>query len=128
MLQYLSQEWLQEFVKLAADQPIRPGLTVKIQYKITDGPAGDIDYYWIVDQGRIVDAKRGTIGDSDFAMTCSYDDQAKIQRGELDPAAAFMQDKLKVCGDIAKMMSLLPITNSPEWKTLQEKMAPITKY
>ncbi|MEW6474261.1 MAG: SCP2 sterol-binding domain-containing protein [Actinomycetota bacterium] len=128
MPQYLSQEWLDQFVKMSADQPIRPGVTVKVQYKITDGPAGDIDYYWIVDGGRIVDAKRGTIGDSDFAMTSSYDDQAKMQRGELDPTAAFMKGKLKVCGDVAKLLSLLPITSSPEWKSLQDEMAAITEY
>lgn len=128
MPQYLSPEWLEEFVKLAADQPIRPGMTGKIQCKITDGPAGDIDYYWIVNEGKIVNAQRGMIGDSDFAITSSYDDQAKIQRGELDATAAFMQGTLKVCGNIAKMMSVLPITETPEWKALQEKVAAITEY
>jgi putative sterol carrier protein len=128
MPQYLSPEWLEEFVKLAADQPVRPGVTGKVQYMVTDGPAGDIDSYWIVNEGKIVDARRGLIGDSDFAMTSSYDDLARIQRGELDPTAAFMQGKLKVCGNIAKMMSVLPITDSPEWKALQEKVAAITEY
>ena len=128
MPQYLSQEWLAEFVTMAADQPPRPGATVKIQYKVTDGPAGDIDYYWVVDEGKILEAKLGTIGDSDFAMTSSYEDQAKIQKGELDATAAFMQGKMKVSGNMAKMMSLLPITNSPEWKALQETVAGITDY
>ena len=53
MPQYLSQEWLDEFVTLAADQPNRPGATVRIQYKVTGGPAGDIDYYWVIDEGKI---------------------------------------------------------------------------
>ena len=128
MPQYLSQEWLDEFVTLAADQPTRPGATVKIQYKVTGGPAGDIDYYWVVDEGKILEAKLGTIADADFAMTSAYEDQAKIQKGELEPTAAFMQGKMKVTGNMAKMMSLLPITNSPEWKVLQDKVAGITEY
>lgn len=128
MPQYLSQEWLDEFVTLAADQPTRPGATVRIQYKVTGGPAGDIDYYWVIDEGKILEAKLGTIGDSDFAMTSAYEDQAKIQKGELDATAAFMQGKMKVTGNMAKMMSLLPITNSPEWKALQDKVAGITEY
>ena len=128
MPQYLSQEWLDEFVTLAADQPTRPGATVKIQYKVTDGPAGDIDYYWVIDEGKILEAKLGTIGDADFAMTSTYDDQSKLQKGELEATAAFMQGKMKVTGNMAKMMSLLPITNSPEWKALQEKVAGITEY
>ena len=128
MPQYLTQEWLDEFVKLAEDQPARPGATVKIQYKATGGPNGDIDYYWIIDEGKFVDAKLGTIEGADFTMTSAYDDVAKVQRGELDATAAFMQGKMKVSGNMAKMMSLLPITNSPEWKALQQKVNAITEY
>jgi putative sterol carrier protein len=128
MPQYLSQEWPDEFVTSAADQPNRPGATVKIQYKATGGPAGDIDYYWIVDEGKILDAKLGTIDEADFTMTTAYDDAAKVQRGEMDATAAFMQGKMKVAGNMARMMSLLPITNSPEWKALQEKVNAITEY
>ena len=128
MPQYLSQEWLDEFVTLAADQPNRPGATVRIQYKVTGGPAGDIDYYWVIDEGKILEAKLGTIDDADFSMTSAYDDQVKIQKGELEATAAFMQGKMKVTGNMAKMMSLLPITNSPEWKGLQDKVAGITEY
>jgi putative sterol carrier protein len=128
MPQYLSQEWLDEFVKLAVDQPERPGATVKIQYKATGGPAGDIDYYWVIDEGRILDAQLGTIEGADFTMTTAYGDAAKVQQGEMDATAAFMQGKMKVSGNMAKMMSLLPITNSPEWKALQEKVNAVTEY
>ena len=44
-------------MKLAQDQPYRQGATVKIQYKATGGPDGDIDYYWVIDEGKITDAK-----------------------------------------------------------------------
>jgi putative sterol carrier protein len=125
---YLSQEWLDEFRTLAQDQPTRPGATVKIQYKVTGGPDGDVDYYWFIDEGKITEAKLGTIDDADFTMTNTWDDGAKIQRGELEATAAFMQGKMKVAGNMAKMMSLLPITNSPEWKALQEKVGTITEY
>jgi putative sterol carrier protein len=128
MPKYLSQEWLDEFVKLAEDQPPRPGATVKIQYKATNGPDGDIDYYWIINEGKFEDAKLGTVDGADFTMTSAYEDTAKVQRGELDATAAFMQGKMKVSGNMAKMMSLLPITNSPEWKALQEKVNTITEY
>jgi putative sterol carrier protein len=128
MPQYLSQEWLDEFVTLAADQPNRPGATVRIQYKVTGGPAGDIDYYWVIDEGKILEAKLGTIDDSDFTMTSAYDDQVQIQKGELEATAAFMQGKMKVAGNMAKMMSLLPLTNSPEWTALQDKVNGITDY
>lgn len=128
MPKYLSQEWLDEFRTLAQDQPTRPGATVKIQYKVAGGPDGDIDYYWVIDEGKILEAGLGTIPGADFTMTQNYDDAAKVQRGELEATAAFMQGKMKVSGNMAKMMSLLPITNSPEWKALQEKVRTITEY
>ena len=128
MPKYLSQEWLDEFVKLAVDQPTRPGATVKIQYKATNGPDGDIDYYWVIDEGKILEAQLGMVDGADFTMTSAYDDAMKVQKGELDATAAFMQGKMKVAGNMAKMMSLLPITNSPEWKALQEKVNAATEY
>jgi putative sterol carrier protein len=128
MAKYLSQEWLDAFVKLAADQPARPGATVKVQYKAADGPDGDIDYYWIIDEGKFVEANLGTIEDADFSMTTAYDDAVKVQKGEMDATAAFMQGKMKVSGNLAKMMSLLPISTSPEWKSLQEKVNAVTEY
>ena len=128
MSKYLSQEWLDEFVKLAEDQPTRPGATVKIQYKVTGGPDGDIEYSWQINEGKFEAANLGQIDGADFTMTSSYDDAAKMQKGELDATAAFMQGKIKVAGNMAKMMSLLPITNSPEWKALQEKVNAITEY
>ena len=128
MAKYLSQEWLDEFRALAQDQPARPGATVRIQYRATGGPDGDVDYYWILEEGRILEAALGSIADADFSMTTAYDDAAAVQRGELDPTAAFMQGKMKVTGNMAKMMALLPITNSPEWKALQDKVAAVTEY
>ena len=128
MAKYLSPEWLEEFRTLAEDQPTRPGATVNIQYKVTGGPEGEVDYYWVIEEGKIVDAKIGIIEPADFTMTQTYSDAAEIQRGELDPTAAFMQGRIKVTGSMTKMMSLLPITNSPEWKSLQEKVSAATEY
>ena len=52
----------------------------------------------------------------------------KVQQGELDPNAAFMQGRMKVTGNMAKLMSLLPLTNSPEYRALQEQIREITEY
>ena len=35
---------------------------------------------------------------------------------------------MKVTGNMAKMMSLLPITNARAWKALQEKVGATTEY
>lgn len=128
MSQYLSQEWLDETRKLAESQPVRPGATARIQYNTTGGPEGDIKYYWILEDGKILDSQLGDVEDSDFTLTMTYDDAVKVQKGELDPNAAFMQGRMKVSGNMAKLMSLLPLTNSPEYRALQEEIRGITDF
>ena len=128
MSQYLSQEWLDESRKLAESQPVRPGATARIQYVTTGGPEGDIKYYWVLEDGKILDSQLGEIDDSDFTLTMTYDDAVKVQKGELDPNAAFMQGRMKVSGNMAKLMSLLPLTNSPEYRALQEEIRGITDF
>ena len=128
MAKYLSQQWLDESRKLAEDQPVRPGATAKMQYVVTGAPEGDVKYYWVLEDGKLLDSQLGDPEDSDFALTMSYDDAKKIQQGELDPNAAFMQGRMKVTGNMAKLMSLLPLTNSPEYRALQEQIREITEY
>jgi hypothetical protein len=128
MSQYLSQEWLDETRKLAETQPVRPGATARIQYVTTGAPEGDIKYYWVLEDGKILDSQLGEIDDSDFTLTMTYDDAVKVQKGELDPNAAFMQGRMKVSGNMAKLMSLLPLTNSPEYRALQEEIRGITDF
>ena len=128
MAKYLSQEWLDESRKLAEDQPVRPGATAKMQYVVTGGPEGDIKYYWVLENGKLQESQLGEMPDPEVTLTQSYEDAKKIQLGELDANAAFMQGRMKVAGNMAKLMQLMPLTNSPEYKSLQEKIRPLTDY
>ena len=128
MPKYLSQEWMDEGLKLAESQPERPGASARMQYVVTGGPDGDISYYWILENGKLLESRLGEIPDADFTLTQSYDDAVKVQKGELDANAAFMQGRVKVTGNMAKLMSLLPLTNAPEYKELQTQIDAITEY
>lgn len=128
MSKYLSQEWLDETRKMAEGQPERPGASARMQYVVTGTPEGDVEYYWVLENGKILESSRGHLDDAEVTLTTGYDDAVKIQKGELDANAAFMQGKVKVTGNMAKVMSLLPITNSPEYKQLQGEIAAITEY
>ena len=128
MSKWLSQEWLDETRKMAEGQPERPGASARMQYVVTGGPDGDIDYYWVLESGKITESQLGRLEDAEVTLTTAYPDALKIQKGELDANAAFMQGKVKVTGNMAKVMSLLPITNSPEYKQLQTEIAAITEF
>ena len=128
MPKWLSQEWLDEGKKLAEGQPERPGASARMQYVVTGGPDGDIKYYWVLENGKLQESQIGEMPDPEVTLTQSYEDAKKIQLGELDANAAFMQGRVKVTGNMAKLMALLPLTNAPEYKQLQEQIGAITEY
>ncbi len=128
MAKFLTQEWLDEGRKLAEGQPERPGATARMQYVVTGGPEGDVQYYWVLENGKLVESSLGELSDAEVTLSQSYDDAVRIQKGELDANAAFMQGRVKVSGNMAKLMSLLPITNSPEYKALQGEILAITEF
>ncbi|MDQ3758168.1 MAG: SCP2 sterol-binding domain-containing protein [Actinomycetota bacterium] len=128
MAKWLSQEWLDESKKLAESQPERPGASARMQYVITGTPEGDVKYYWVLENGKLLESKLGEMPDPEVTLTQTYEDAMKIQKGELDANAAFMQGRIKVTGNMAKLMSLLPLTNSPEYKQLQSEVQAITEY
>lgn len=128
MAKWLTQEWLDESKKLAEDQPERPGASARMQYVITGGPEGETKYYWVLENGKLLESQLGDLDDPEITLTQTYEDARKIQSGELDANAAFMQGRIKVDGNMAKLMALMPITNSPEYRELQGRINDITEY
>ncbi len=128
MPKWLTQEWLEEERRLAESQPERPGASSRMQYVVTGGPDGEVRYYWILENGKLLDSQMGELSDSEVTLTTNYDDAMKVQQGELDANAAFMQGRIKVTGNMAKLMALLPITNSPEYKQFQEDLRQVTEF
>ena len=52
---YLTQEWLDLQRELATTFPEKPGVSARMQYVVTGGPDGDVAYYTVIDDGRIVE-------------------------------------------------------------------------
>jgi putative sterol carrier protein len=128
MAKYLTQEWLDIGRELAQEFPERPGATARMQYVTTGAPDGDVSYFQVLENGKILESTLGEDASADFTITSTYEDSVKIQKGELDANAAFMQGRVKVTGNMAKLMALLPLTNAPEYKELQTQIAGITEY
>lgn len=128
MAKYLSPEWIDEARALADGQPERPGASARMQYVVTGSADGDIKYWWRLEDGKLRESALGSLDDADFTMTLSYADSVKIQKGELDANAAFMQGRMKVTGNMGKLMQLMPLTNSPEYKELQVSIQGMTEF
>lgn len=129
MAKFLSQEWLDETRKMADGQPERMGATARLQYVLTNAPdGGEVRYYWVVVDGKLLESGLGDLDDAEITLTLSHADATLIQKGELDANAAFMQGRVKVAGNTPKLMALLPVTQSPEYKQLQKEINEITEY
>jgi hypothetical protein len=128
MTKYLSQDWLDRARALAAGQPERPGASAEIQWLVAKGPDGDIAYWWQLRDGRLVESSLGKLDEPDITLSLSYEDSVKIQKGELDANAAFMQGRMKAAGNMGTFMQLLPITNSPEYLALQAELREFAEY
>jgi putative sterol carrier protein len=128
MPKWLTQEWLDETRKMADSQPERPGASARMQYVVTGAPDGDVKYYWVLENGKLLESQLGEMPEPEVTMTQTYEDAQKIQKGDLDANAAFMQGRIKVQGNMAKLMALMPLTNAPEYKELQKQIQEITDY
>ena len=128
MTKYLSQEWLDHARSLAAAQPERPGATARIQWLVAKGPDGDVAYWWRLADGHLAESELGKLDEPDITLSLSYEDSVKIQKGDLDANAAFMQGRMKAAGNMATFLQLLPITNSPEYQALQAELRKSAEY
>jgi putative sterol carrier protein len=128
MVKFLSQEWFDAQTSGASSFPERPGVTARMQYKITGTPDGDVTFHTVIEDGKIVESELGDDPSADFTRTVPYGDFAEISKGELDAEAAFMQGRVKVAGDMGKVLALMPLTQSPEYRTAAEKLDAQTEY
>jgi putative sterol carrier protein len=128
MAKFLTQEWLDLQKDLAQEFPERPGASARMQYRVAGSPDGDVAFHTVIENGKILENSLGEDEQAEFTMAVGYDDFTKVSKGELDANAAFMQGKIKVTGNMGKLMSLMPLTQSAEYKDIAEKVNDSTEY
>jgi alkyl sulfatase BDS1-like metallo-beta-lactamase superfamily hydrolase len=74
-----------------------------LQFVVTDGPDGNVDYYLQVGDGS-ADLALGELDGADASVTSDYETSAAISKGEMNVQMAFMTGKIKVGGNMAKIM------------------------
>jgi len=74
-----------------------------IAFNVSDAPQGDVAYY-LKTSGGNADLALGTLDGADVTVGSTYDTAASISKGDLNTQTAFMTGKLKVSGNLAKLM------------------------
>lgn len=107
MSKFLSQEWAAEVTTaLNNHQGFKSAIgnaDLSIQFNTTETPEGEVDYYLHAGGGSATMAI-GTLEGADVTVKQSYDTATAISTGELNTQTAFMTGKLKVSGNLAKLM------------------------
>ena len=122
-MQFLSQEWLDRFHELGVALPEREGLSLRVNQQVTGAPGGDVRYSWVMEEGRITATGFGQLNDAEVTLAATYDDMVAMQNGTLDMNEAFMQGRVKVTGNMAKIMGFLPLASSAAYRRMIEQLA-----
>ena len=134
---FLSPSWMEaarEIRAKYADQATKVATSIKMNQVITDVPAGvadggEIRSYVDTSSGYVV-MELGELEGADLTVTTDYDTARKIFVDQ-DQAAgmqAFMSGKIKVQGDMMKMMAMqTAMPNDEVAKTIAQEIKDITE-
>jgi putative sterol carrier protein len=104
---FLSEEWVGEVTSaLNQHQGFKNAIgaaDLGIQFITEDAPDGGVNYY-LSTNGGVATMAIGDLDGADVTVKQSYDTAAAISRGDLNTQTAFMTGKLKVSGNLAKLM------------------------
>ena len=125
---HLSQAWLDLQREVIGDLPERPGASARVQYVVSGAPDGEVRYTQELVDGRVAATALGTDAEAEVTFAQTYDDAVEIARGTLDANVAFMQGRVKVVGDMGKVMALMPLTDSDEYRGALAEVARRTAF
>ena len=113
-VKYLSDEWAKSVTEAVnANDSFKQqatGKNVKLQYVITTGE-GEVKYYTELKDGQ-ANVGIGEIDDPEATLSSDYETSAALFRNELNATAAYMSGKLKIQGDLMKLMQLQGLVNT----------------
>ena len=76
---------------------------LSVQFDVSGAPEGDVTYFLKVADG-VTETSPGPLEDADVTVSSDYETSQAISKGELNVQMAFMTGKIKVGGNMAKIM------------------------
>jgi putative sterol carrier protein len=113
-VKYLSDEWAKAVTEAVnandAFKQQASGKTAKVQNVVT-ATDGEKKYFFKVENGQ-AEVSAGEIPDAEATLTTDYETSTALSKGELNGTAAYMSGKLKINGDLMKLMQLQGMFNT----------------
>ncbi len=108
-VKFLSQEWTEQIsAALNSSTEFRSAAASKdmgLQQVVKDTPEGEVRYYFSLEDGAASIAL-GELANPDAIVEQSYETAMAMSRGEIGASQAYMQGKLKISGNLMKLMQL----------------------
>jgi SCP-2 sterol transfer family len=116
---FYSPEWVDAFNDAVADLDVAAvdtgaslvadGGTFRVAQVVRGGPDGEVVLTMVVDEGRLTLALAGPgagpATEPNVTIVLGYEDAAAMSRGELDPADAIRDGRVRVRGDLAVLVA-----------------------
>jgi putative sterol carrier protein len=104
-VKFLSEEWTAEVTgALQAHEQFKAAADMSLQFVVTDAPEGEVKFYMDATSDEPVQVM-GELDEPDVTISSSYETTSAIFSGELNTQMAFMTGKIKVSGNLAKLMT-----------------------
>lgn len=115
-VKYLSEEWagaVTEALNSSDDfKKAATGQQAKLQQVVTDTPdGGEVKFYFKLEDGN-AEVALGELTNAEATISQNYETSVAMDKGELNPQNAFMQGKLKIAGNMMKLMQLQGVINA----------------
>jgi putative sterol carrier protein len=120
---FLTEEWAGEVSSILNSHPgFKASIAnadLGIVYNVTGTPSGDVSYFIKTADGN-AELGLGTLDNPDVTVGSTYETAAAIPKGDLNTQTAFMTGKLKVGGNLAKLMMHQAVIN--QWAAAVKDM------
>lgn len=107
-VRFLTEEWAQKMSEAAGTndevKQATKGQQVVMQIEVTGSP--DLQHYYIEFNDGSMAFRPGTADSPDLNAQVSYETNLALSKGELTGQTASMTGKMKVTGDMMKMMNV----------------------
>jgi len=108
LAQFLTQDWLSALTETVNGHDgfkhAIADIDLTLQFEVTDAPDGSESRYYITIGDGSAEAVAGAADNPDASIANDYETATAISKGDLNTQMAFMTGKLKVTGNMAKLM------------------------
>ena len=115
-VKYLSEEWataMTDAINSSDDfKSAATGQSAKLQQVVTDTPESEETKYYFSLEGGSATVGLGELEGAEATISQNYETAVALDKGELNPQQAFMQGKIKVTGNMMKLMQLQGVINA----------------